>query len=594
VRQPISGRTVALVIGGAMVVLAVAGTLAWLRARPVGRYERNNSGLYRIKEGGKFGYMDRSGRTVIRPQFDNALDFSEGMAGVKIGTKVGYIDTTGKVVITPQFDDEVSFMYGRAGVKLCCGDYYELHAGDRFGFIDPDGKLISAPEYLWIGEFSGSRSNDYAPVKFTDGYFGFVTRSGKIAFPKTFQSVSKLGFQGGPSPASNGRQWGYIDKSGKWVVEPQFDDAFNFSEGLGGVSVSGKWGYIDARGKFAVNPQFDAAFNFDCGAAPVRTGANWTLIDAKGDPIGGQTFLEIEPACDDGLRPARTKDGWGYVKGASFVVRPIFDTADSFLGGLARVTIGDRDVYVDKTGAYVGDPFRGRAIRPGRAVQEIWEGDTTGPDWKAHERFLLTREGARIKGFYLADGSESDLLGTFLEVSADLNSDDSFHMICDSGAIWNGRFLAPVIIAGTQPEAKPGSTVEFPFRLHFVREAATADLPTPLPPTSSEWNVFFDSFKAAIAHRDQAALTAMLGQTFYFQHAHIRSADDIFRQINWQQMDKAIKGGDVRETKNDFGRPLQFLIDAHPCPTCTFQLKVGFLQEADGQWRWIGITYVDN
>ncbi len=58
---------------------------------------------------------------------------------------------------------------------------------------------------------------------------------------------------------------GYIDKAGKVVVEPQFDRAENFSEGLAAVRVGGRrgtCGYIDKTGKFAINPQFDDARAF--------------------------------------------------------------------------------------------------------------------------------------------------------------------------------------------------------------------------------------------------------------------------------------------------------------------------------------------
>jgi hypothetical protein len=36
---------------------------------------------------------------VIKPQFDMAGDFSEGLAQVKIGNKWGYIDKTGRFAI---------------------------------------------------------------------------------------------------------------------------------------------------------------------------------------------------------------------------------------------------------------------------------------------------------------------------------------------------------------------------------------------------------------------------------------------------------------------------------------------------------------
>jgi hypothetical protein len=42
-------------------------------------------------------------------QFDDCRSFSEGLAVVKIEDKWGYIDKTGKIVINPQFDDAGGF-----------------------------------------------------------------------------------------------------------------------------------------------------------------------------------------------------------------------------------------------------------------------------------------------------------------------------------------------------------------------------------------------------------------------------------------------------------------------------------------------------
>jgi hypothetical protein len=51
----------------------------------------------------------RGRRSETRNQFDEATDFTEGLAAVRLGDyttgKCGYIDKQGKFVITPQFGD---------------------------------------------------------------------------------------------------------------------------------------------------------------------------------------------------------------------------------------------------------------------------------------------------------------------------------------------------------------------------------------------------------------------------------------------------------------------------------------------------------
>ncbi|PSO79918.1 MAG: hypothetical protein BRC51_06045 [Cyanobacteria bacterium SW_12_48_29] len=41
------------------------------------------------------------------------------------------------------------------------------------------------------------------------------------------------------------------------VINPQFDYAGEFSEGLAPIKISDKWGYIDKTGEMVINPQFD-------------------------------------------------------------------------------------------------------------------------------------------------------------------------------------------------------------------------------------------------------------------------------------------------------------------------------------------------
>jgi len=54
----------------------------------------------------------------------------------------------------------------------------------------------------------------------------------------------------------------------------------SFKQGLASVQIgddkTGKWGFIDKQGKFAINPQFDAAFVVSEGLAAVRLGDSQT------------------------------------------------------------------------------------------------------------------------------------------------------------------------------------------------------------------------------------------------------------------------------------------------------------------------------
>ena len=89
---------------------------------------KDSTGLFPIRQNGKRGYIDKTGKIVINPEFDDGGSFSEGLAWVNIGGKLnehggvkggkyGYIDKTGNIVINPQFDVAGDFSDGLAIVS---------------------------------------------------------------------------------------------------------------------------------------------------------------------------------------------------------------------------------------------------------------------------------------------------------------------------------------------------------------------------------------------------------------------------------------------------------------------------------------------
>ena len=73
--------------------------------------------LFPIEEKGKYGFINKTGKVVITPQFEFAESFSEGMAAVSVGGKRGFIDAAGKIIIAAQYDKTTPFSEGMASGK---------------------------------------------------------------------------------------------------------------------------------------------------------------------------------------------------------------------------------------------------------------------------------------------------------------------------------------------------------------------------------------------------------------------------------------------------------------------------------------------
>ncbi len=66
-------------------------------------------------------------------------------------------------------------------------------------------------------------------------------------------------------------KWGYIDTTGKLVIEPKYWQVGPFSEGLAWVEVEkgGKRGFVNRKGELVIKPRFDTAWDFRDGLAHV-------------------------------------------------------------------------------------------------------------------------------------------------------------------------------------------------------------------------------------------------------------------------------------------------------------------------------------
>ncbi len=114
------------------------------------------------------GFIDKRGEFVIPPQFDSALDFSEGVAAVFTGGRWGFVDRSGALVVKPQFSAARSFHEGRAAVSK---------AGS-WGFVDKSGELVIPAVWDEAGEFSEGLSSVSR-----DNQYLYIDRTGVVAIP---------------------------------------------------------------------------------------------------------------------------------------------------------------------------------------------------------------------------------------------------------------------------------------------------------------------------------------------------------------------------------------------------------------------------
>jgi hypothetical protein len=246
-------------------------------------------------------YQENCYTWLLEPQFDDAENFSDGMAAVKKDGKWGYINKQGTIVIPPQFDDAKNFSDGMARVKK----------DDEWGYINKQGKFVIPPQFVWAEDFS----DGMAAVE-KEGKWGYINKQGKFVIPLQFDLAGD--FSDGMAGVKKDGKGGYINKQGEFVIPPQFDEIWSFSDGMAVVRKDGKCGYINKQGTIVIPLQFDDAGDFSDGMAVVKK-------DGKCGYINKQGKFVIPPQFDDSWRfsdgmAAVEKDGkWGYIKKAELI-----------------------------------------------------------------------------------------------------------------------------------------------------------------------------------------------------------------------------------------------------------------------------------
>lgn len=116
-----------------------------------------SEGLAAVEVDGKWGFINTTGKFVIEPKFiykhldrpeQDVYQFKGGMASVWMGDKMGFINKNGDVVIKSNFDEAKNFSEGLAAVRF--GNEYT----GKWGFINKNGDLVIAPIFDSANSFS--------------------------------------------------------------------------------------------------------------------------------------------------------------------------------------------------------------------------------------------------------------------------------------------------------------------------------------------------------------------------------------------------------------------------------------------------------
>lgn len=266
-----------------------------------------SSGYCAVSKQELWGYVNETGASSISGVYSEAGAFYDDVAPViDEDEEVYYIDTKGnrkKVVLgvdsiqqlgmyanelAPVLHDGVWGFYRVTGEVLCDGFEEVTAFREGIALVCKDGK------WSIIGTNGEAVSDETYDGCVTDAR-GVAYRFGRIFVEKDFQyellngageKVTEERFEAADvfrddtcAAVKKDGRWGFIDLDGNVVIEPKYEAARSFSNGLAAVRYAGKWGFIDLNGNMVIETQFDDAKDFTgSGSVFVKENETWKLL----------------------------------------------------------------------------------------------------------------------------------------------------------------------------------------------------------------------------------------------------------------------------------------------------------------------------
>lgn len=259
-----------------------------------------------------------------------------------------------EIKINPIYDEVRVFLNELAPVKI----------NNRWGYINKKGELVIPAKFEKVSHFN----DDIARVQIETGE-GFINKNGDFVIPPIFEKQKFIGggFSGSLAKVKQNGKYGFINRKGKQIIPFIYDAASDFDTSETAIVTFNKYsGIIDQQGNFILPLMYRYLMHIKNGLYQITPNYSFEEKSVKYINSSGKIILELneEKKCSwsfrQGLCPSydlKLKK-YGYInENAEIIINPMFEEADPFENGLAKVTIGNDGKktigYIDRTGKFV-------------------------------------------------------------------------------------------------------------------------------------------------------------------------------------------------------------------------------------------------
>lgn len=313
-----------------------------------------NGLLAPVKIEGLYGFIDRSGNLIAKPEYTAADKLNNGYFKVRKNSKWGAVNSKGEVV--------ADFIYDECSAVIA-NELWVVMKDGKWGAVDMQGVTRVAFIYDYLGDFTGPLApvsnggywTDNTAAKYKAYFgnnYGYITPDGEISIKMQYDFAAP--FKEGRARVFTGDAWHYIDSAGLTRGGP-YDEGEDFSEGLAAVSKNGRWGYIDQNGTEVIDITYLNAESFADGASVVGDIVNDAyqegVIDKSGNLIVPLIYDSIS-AFSEGAAIVQKGELYGFINTKGEEITPVSFSQKplDFNEGVALVKSDAGDRFINKKG----------------------------------------------------------------------------------------------------------------------------------------------------------------------------------------------------------------------------------------------------
>ena len=289
-----------------------------------------------------WGYVTNSGKEILEPVYKTLSPFDNyGFARItNFDDKMMLVDTAGKFMFTEWFE----YISSTTSVKTVC-----IKTDNKYALMNAStGKVVSG-WYDVIGQFDYKNNSPVGVV--LNNKCGYINVHGKVIIDLSFDNAND--FSEGLGAVMKDNMRGSVNSLGRVAIPLLYEEARDFCNHTAAVKQSGSWGFIDKAGQIFINPRYTQVDKFSEDLAAVQVGKKWGYINKSGEVIIQPQF-ENARAFSGKLAPVKIKGKWGYIDtSGNIIIEPSFDNAHEFSEHLAAVKMENHWGYIDKQGTLI-------------------------------------------------------------------------------------------------------------------------------------------------------------------------------------------------------------------------------------------------